>query len=216
MKKNLKLVNLLEKHRLIALANVPKEGIAVKLAENLLDAGVKWLEITFRNEYCEKALKELNNADSGIIYGAGTVRTIDQLDSAIKSGANYIVTPGFNEKIVEYAQEIGITIFPGVDSTYGIEKASNLGINILKMFPASVIGGINWLKAMSGPYFDFKFIPTGGINLENLSLYLSQKNVIAVGGSFLVPKDLLLQENFEEIKKIAKQAVEIVKMAKST
>jgi 2-dehydro-3-deoxyphosphogluconate aldolase / (4S)-4-hydroxy-2-oxoglutarate aldolase len=201
----------LYKNPIIAMVVVPSKEIAIKLAKALIKGGVKWLELTFRNEICEESLKELNKAKLNIRYGAGTVRTIEQVQAAYDAGAEFLVSPGFNESVVSYAKQIGIPFFPGVDSTLGIEKAQNLGLKVLKIFPASLIGGPKWCRAMAGPYSDVRFIPSGGINLENLGEYLQQPNVIAVGGSFLAPKKLLQAENYEKITEIAQKATDIVR-----
>ncbi len=200
----------LRRTRILPLATIPDHQKAVPLAQALLDGGVKFMEITFRNEFAAPAMQQLADTGIKIHYGAGTVRTVDQAKVAKKAGAQFLVTPGFGDMVVKYAQEQGISIFPGVDSTLGIEKALEYNLKVIKCFPASVIGGIKWLQAIQGPYSDVSFIPTGGVTLKNLKDYLSLSNVIAAGGSFVIPPDLLKAGKFGEITDICRQTVAIV------
>ncbi len=206
----LSLIDELRHTRIMPLATIPDPKKAVPLAQTLLDGGIKFIEITFRNEFAAPAMQQLADAGIKIHYGAGTVRTVDQAKAAKKAGAQFLVAPGFSEAVVKFAKEQGILLFPGVDSTLGIEKALEYNLKVIKCFPASVIGGIEWLKAIQGPYGDVSFIPTGGVTLENLKEYLSLPNVIAAGGSFVIPADLLKAGKFHEITNICRQAVAIV------
>jgi len=201
----------LKKTRLVAVTTIPSSDLAVPLAKSLIEGGVQFIEITFRNENAEKSIKEIKKANLKIFLGAGTVRTIDQAEKAIEAGVQYIISPGFNPKIVSWAQSHKIPVYPGVDSTLGIEQAIDLGLKTLKMFPAAEIGGVAWLKAIKGPYSDINFIPTGGVDMKNLKEFLSLSNVLAVGGSFLAPSDLITQKRFDEIAKICKDAISISK-----
>ncbi|HMF31373.1 MAG TPA: bifunctional 4-hydroxy-2-oxoglutarate aldolase/2-dehydro-3-deoxy-phosphogluconate aldolase [Candidatus Lokiarchaeia archaeon] len=200
----------LEQTRLLPLVALPSADAAVPIAQALLDGGVKFLEVTFRNEFAQNGLQSLAEAGLTIRYGAGTVRNIQQAENAVSAGALFLVTPGFNEQIVGYAMDNAVPIFPGVDSTLGIEMAYARGIKVIKMFPASVIGGPEWLKAIQGPYFDIKFIPTGGVTMENLRDYLKCPNVLAAGGSFLIPPNVVASGNYTEITDISTQALAIV------
>ncbi len=204
------LITELRRTRIMPLATIPDPKKAVPLAQALLDGGIKFIEITFRNEFAAPAMQQIADAGIKIHYGAGTVRTVDQAKAAKKAGAQFLVSPGFGEKVVKFAEEQGILVFPGIDSTYGIEKALEFNLKIIKCFPASVIGGVEWLKAIQGPYGDIGFIPTGGVTLENLRDYLSLPNVIAAGGSFVIPGDLLKAGKMSEITNICRQAMAIV------
>jgi 2-dehydro-3-deoxyphosphogluconate aldolase/(4S)-4-hydroxy-2-oxoglutarate aldolase len=209
------LVEDLEQTRLLPLIALPSADAAVPIAQALLDAGVKFLEVTFRNEFAQDGLQSLAEAGLTIRYGAGTVRTIQQAENAVSAGALFLVTPGVNEQILGYAIDNAVPIFPGVDSTLGIEMAAAKGLKVLKMFPASVIGGPEWLKAIQGPYFDIQFIPTGGVTMDNLREYLACPNVLAVGGSFLIPPNVVTAGNYAEINDIATQALAVVDEVKS-
>jgi 2-dehydro-3-deoxyphosphogluconate aldolase/(4S)-4-hydroxy-2-oxoglutarate aldolase len=204
----------LKKSRLIAMVTVPQPEMVIPLAQSLMDGGIDWIEITFRNENAVPAIEALHQAKSPIIYGAGTVRTPYQAQKAQEAGSQYLVAPGFNETVVKWALTHKITIIPGVDSTLGIELAQEYGMSVVKMFPAVQIGGIEWLKAMQGPYYDMQFIPSAGITLDNMKAYLALKNVIAVTGSFLAPPNLIKEQKWAEITAIAKKASEIAKSAK--
>lgn len=209
MGKIVELIDSLKKTRIIALVTIPDPELAVPLAQALLAGGIDWLEITFRNDYAEEALKKIHEAKIPIHIGAGTVRTVYQVQKAYEGGAEFLITPGFNDAVSKFAQKHKIPIFPGIDSTLGIEQAQDLGLSILKFFPAVDAGGIGWLKAMQGPYFDIQFIPTGGINFSNMAEFLTLKNVIAIGGTFIAPFELIKAKKFEEITNLAKKAVSI-------
>ena len=178
-----------------------------------MNGGIKLFEITFRNEQAQAALKNLQESGMDVIYGAGTVRTADQLSQALDAGAEFLVTPGLNENIVKLAQENNTPIYPGIDSTYGIEKAIELGLNTLKVFPAEPIGGIPFLKSLKAPYYDISFIPTGGVDISILEDYLALPNVAGIGGTFLAPEKLIQQQDYEKITEISLQLMEIVKVA---
>lgn len=204
----------MEKAKLVAIMTIPDAKLAIPLANAVLAGGVKIIEITFRNDQAKDALKALQAAKLPVHYGAGTVRTIEQGKTAAEAGAEFMVSPGFNESIVKWALKNNIPFFPGVDSTASIERACDLGLKILKFFPAAELGGPKWLKAVKEPYYDIKFIPTGGVTLENIQEYLQLPNVVALGGSFLAPKDLVQAQKFGDITAICKKAVDIVNSVK--
>lgn len=179
------------------------------LVEILLKSGIKFLEIMFRNQNAVDTLQHLQLNSTNLIYGAGTVRTRTQFKQAIDSGVKFMVTPGISQDLCEFSKKLNFKEFyPGVDSTLGIEIAQAYGMSVLKFFPASIAGGVKWLKAIAGPYSDIQFIPTGGINIDNCSEYLSVPNVLAVGGSFLTPKELIQNKNWAEIETICTKALE--------
>jgi 2-dehydro-3-deoxyphosphogluconate aldolase/(4S)-4-hydroxy-2-oxoglutarate aldolase len=207
---NHNLIESLKKTRVIPIVTIPQEDLAVPLAQAILKGGIDWMEITFRNKNATGALLRLKDAKLPIYYGAGTVRSQENALNALQAGAEFLVSPGFNPKIVRWAYDHNIWILPGVDSTFGIEQAIDAGLSVLKMFPAAELGGVDWLKAMQGPYYDIQFVPTGGINLNNLKEYLTLKNVLAVGGSFLAPSSLIIEKKFDQITEICKQVNLIV------
>ncbi|NMC03696.1 MAG: bifunctional 4-hydroxy-2-oxoglutarate aldolase/2-dehydro-3-deoxy-phosphogluconate aldolase [Candidatus Lokiarchaeota archaeon] len=200
--------------KLIAVVEIGDANLAVPLAHALLDGGVRLIEITFRTENAGDSLMALKDAGTGLHYGAGTVRTREQATRAIKAGAEFMVAPGFNKDIIKLSIDAGIPFYPGVDSTLGIEAAVGLGLDTLKFFPAEESGGIKWLKAVQGPYPELKFIPTGGVSAANVKEYLEVPNVLAIGGSFLAPKQLIKEKKFGEITGACKKASAIVKALK--
>ena len=204
----------MEKYGVVPVAVIEDLKNATNLSKTLLDAGLPILEITFRTRAAEKSIRLISEKFPEILLGAGTVLKIEQVSDAIKSGAQFIVTPGFNPKIVDYCLSKEIMIIPGLNSPTFVEWALERGLKVVKFFPAEVSGGISMLKALSGPYPDMSFIPTGGINESNLVSYLTLKNVIACGGSWLVKKDLISSGNFTEIRNRVEHALELVANAK--
>ena len=197
--------------KIIPMVAISNPEHAVPLSKAFIEGGINWIEVTFRNKNASESLMNIKNSGLPIHYGAGTVRTIEQAKQAISAEVEFIVTPGFNEQVVQYILDNSdIPIMPGVDSTIGIENAVGLGLTYLKLFPASVVGGINWLKAVNAPYYDVKFIPTGGVNLDNMLDYLNMPNVVGCGGSFLAPNNLIENKKWNEITNICKKAVEIL------
>ncbi len=202
----------LKKHFLIPVVAIESLDNVVPLTQAFCDAGIKFLEITYRNENAGEALRILQKNNFDIIIGAGTIRTLAQAEEAIECGAKFLVSPGYNKEIIQFAAKKNIPFVPGVDSTLGIELAISEGFNLLKFFPAEISGGIKWLKSIKSPYPEIKFIPTGGITLENLSFYVKLANVVGVGGSFLAPKNLILDKKWDKIVLICKEAIKIVEL----
>ncbi len=192
---------------IIPVIKIDKAEKALPLAEALLKAGIAIAEITFRTEAAEKAISILKKNMGQVLVGAGTVLTQGQLERAAGAGADFIVTPGYNPDIVEKAIASGIVIYPGVNSPSQVEVALSRGLKILKFFPAEVSGGISMMKALQ-PVYSAKFIPTGGINAVNIINYLECRNVIACGGTWMVSPELIENENYDEIYKLSKAAVD--------
>lgn len=142
-----------------------------------------------------------------MLVGAGTVLTIEQADAAISAGAQFIVSPGLNSKIVEYCQKKNVTIVPGCVTPSDIEKAIELGLSTVKFFPAEPSGGIQMIKALAAPYHNMMFMPTGGINEDNLDDYLSYDKILACGGSWMVKDNLIKEGKFDEIAALTANAV---------
>jgi len=187
---------------------------AVSLGQALLAGGLPCAEITFRTAAAADAIQKISAALPDILVGAGTVLTVNQAEQAAAAGAKFIVTPGFDAKVVDWCQANNMPITPGVMTPTDINQAIAKGLNILKFFPAEVAGGVKALKAIGGPYVGIKFIPTGGISANNLADYLSLPMVHACGGSFMVKKQLIADGQFETITHLAQTAVDIVKSAR--
>ena len=203
------LTDTLKDLRLVPVIALEDEESAVPLGEALLDGGLPLAEITFRTDAAEAAMKRLSKELPDLLLGAGTVLTTEQIDRAVDAGATFIVTPGFNPRVVEHALKRELPIMPGVNNPTGVEQALEYGLHLLKFFPAEVSGGVKMLKALGGPYKMVSFVPTGGVSLSNLDSYLSLKNVTAVGGSWLVPKDALADGDFEQIRDLTSESCEL-------
>lgn len=180
------------------------------LLEIFQKVGIECIEVTFRNPKTPELLQKLKEKYPDFCYGVGTVRTLENLKIALDYNAKFIVTPGFSELLTQKIKKMGIkAYYPGINSTFGIEKALEYGLTTLKLFPAEVSGGIAFIKAMKGPYPDIQFIPTGGIHLGNLAKYLELSNVLAVGGSFLAPSEFIKHNQWDKINDVCKEAVQI-------
>ncbi len=199
-----------EKIRQIGIVPVVKiEDIenAGPLAQALCDGGIPCVEVTFRTNAAKEAIREMKKACPKMLVGAGTVLTTQQVDEAIEVGAEFIVSPGLNTEIVTYCKKCNIPDFPGCSNASDLEQAISCGLSVVKFFPAEVSGGIKAIKALSAPYHNMQFMPTGGINENNLNEYLAEDNVLACGGTWMVPSDLINDRKFEEISKLADNAM---------
>lgn len=180
---------------------------AVALAKALVAGGLPAAEITFRTAAAEEAMCAITREVPEILVGAGTVLTAEQADRAFDAGAKFVVSPGFNPELVKYVLSKGGLILPGTATAGEMEQAMSLGLSAVKFFPAEQNGGIAMLKALAGPYRTLKWMPTGGINTKNLMDYLSFDQILACGGTWMVAKDLIDNENWDEITRISKDAV---------
>ncbi|MDA3926737.1 MAG: bifunctional 4-hydroxy-2-oxoglutarate aldolase/2-dehydro-3-deoxy-phosphogluconate aldolase [Kiritimatiellae bacterium] len=205
----MKRINQLKLVPVVALDNAKD---AAPLAEALIEGGLPCAEVTFRTAAAADAIKAMSKYPE-ICLGAGTVLSVDQVKQAVDCGATYIVSPGFNPKVVSYCVENKIPITPGVCAPTQVEMGLEFGLEVMKFFPAEAYGGLKTLKAICAPYNMVKFIPTGGINASNVCDYLAFDKVFACGGSWMVKQDLITAGNFAEIVRLTKEAVELVKTA---
>ena len=192
---------------IVPVVKIEKAEDALPLGKALLDGDLPITEITFRTSAAEESIKTLTKELPNLLVGAGTVLTIEQAKKAVSAGAKFIVSPGFNPRIVDYCIENSIPITPGINNPTQIEMALERGIEVVKFFPAEASGGLSLLKSMSAPYTGIKFIPTGGVNQNNLCSYLSYNKVHACGGSWMVKADLISSGNFAEITRLTKEAI---------
>ena len=181
---------------------------AVPLARALCRGGLPCVEITFRTAAARASIKAITDAVPDMLVGAGTVLTTAQVDEAVEAGAKFIVSPGLNPKVVKYCVDRNIPVTPGCSNPSDVEQALEFGLEVVKFFPAEASGGIKMIKAMSAPYTGLKFMPTGGINAQNLNDYLSFDKVIACGGSWMVNDTLIKEGRFDEITSLTRQAME--------
>jgi 2-dehydro-3-deoxyphosphogluconate aldolase/(4S)-4-hydroxy-2-oxoglutarate aldolase len=199
---------------LVPVVAIERAEDAIELGRALLAGGLPCAEITFRTAAAEDAIRRISSSLPEIIVGAGTVLTVDQASKAVSAGARFIVSPGFNQKVVDWCLQNEIPVTPGVMTPTEIDMALDRGLNILKFFPAEAIGGIAVLKAISAPYGGVKFIPTGGINKNNLADYLALPSVHCCGGSWLVKASLISAGNFDEITQLTLDAMSVVRQVR--
>ncbi len=181
---------------------------AAPLAKALCDGGLPCAEVTFRTAAAKDAIKTMTAEFPEMLVGAGTVLTIEQVDAAVEAGARFIVSPGLNPKVVKYCVDHDIPVTPGTTNPSDIEQALELGLDVVKFFPAEAAGGIKMIKAMAAPYVNMKFMPTGGINASNLKDYLDFPKILACGGSWMVSKDLIAAGEFDRIRDLTREAVQ--------
>lgn len=183
---------------------------AVPLAKALVAGGLPAAEVTFRTAAAEDAMKAIVREVPEMLVGAGTVLTHDQVDRALAAGAKFIVSPGFNPEMVRYTLSKGALMLPGTATPGEMEQAMALGMEAVKFFPAEQNGGVAKLKAIAGPYKALKWMPTGGVNAKNLTDYLAFDQILACGGTWMVKQELIEAENWEEITRLTREAVQII------
>lgn len=182
---------------------------AIPVAEALIAGGINILELTLRTDCAMECVARLSEHCKDAWVGAGTVVNAEQLQAVRASGAKFAISPGLTQDLLKAGQASDIPLIPGISSISDLMRARDLGYRQLKFFPAEAAGGVKALQAFNGPFPDIEFCPTGGINLNNFTQYLSQPNVKTVGGSWLVPNDAIINKDYDRITELAKQAVQI-------
>ena len=200
----------LYEYGIIPVIKISSADTAIPVAKALCAGGLPVAEVTYRTECASEAISLMKSAFPYMTVGAGTVLTPEQADSAIAAGADFIVSPGYNPRVVNHCIERGITIIPGCSTPSDIELAIEAGLDTVKFFPAEACGGIAAVKAMAAPYGNVKFIPTGGIDEKNLLSYLAFDKVLACGGSFMVSESLINGGRFDEITALTKAAMKLI------
>ncbi len=181
---------------------------AEALAKALRDGGINCAEVTFRAAGADEVIRRMTAAYPDMLVGAGTVLTCEQADAAYAAGAKFCVAPGLNPKVVKHCLEKGIPFAPGLSSASEIEQALELGLDFAKFFPAEQAGGLPYIKSVCGPYTTMRFMPTGGVNAENLNSYLAYKKIVCCGGSWIVPEKLLAAGDWAGITKLCREAID--------
>ena len=204
------IVKQIEDLKVVPVVAIQNLDDAERLADALTAGGIACAEITLRTEAGLPAI-ELLAKRSGFLVGAGTVHNADQAAAVIDAGAKFVVAPGFNPKTVAKCIDKDVPIFPGTSSPTDLEMAMEFGLDIVKFFPAEAMGGVKTLKAFHGPYHTIRFMPTGGVSMANLRDYLSLPYVIGCGGSWMAKGDLIAAGRFDEITRLAKETVALVK-----
>lgn len=179
---------------------------AEPLAKALVEGGLPCAEVTFRTEAAAESIRIMTEVYPDMLVGAGTVLTTEQVDKAVGSGAKFIVSPGFDPEIVDYCIGKKIPVFPGCISPSEVAQAVKRGLKVVKFFPAEQSGGLAMIKAMAAPYHMLKFMPTGGINTENLKEYLACDKILCCGGSWMVKGDLVKAGEFDKIRELTAEA----------
>lgn len=200
------LLDRIQSLKIIPVIAINNADDAVALGRTLIANGMPSAEITFRTPAAAEAIRNLRNEFPDMIIAAGTVLNTAQVDAAIDAGVDFIVSPGFNPTTVRYCQQRGVMIIPGINNPSLAEQAMEMGLKVLKFFPAEPSGGVGMLKAMSAVY-PVKFMPTGGVTPANVNNYLALKSVIGCGGTWMVPADLINTKNWAEIGRLAKEAM---------
>ncbi len=184
---------------------------AIPLAMALLEAGINIMEITLRTNEGLKSIEKIAKTMPQMNVGAGTVLNKQDFKGALNCGAKFVFSPGISQELMESSKEMNIPLIPGVATASEIMFALNNGFNYCKLFPATVVGGGEALKAIKGPFPTMKFCPTGGVNINNLNDFLSLENVLCVGGSWIVPKQAILKKDFGLVTKLSLEALSLIK-----
>jgi 2-dehydro-3-deoxyphosphogluconate aldolase/(4S)-4-hydroxy-2-oxoglutarate aldolase len=195
---------------IIPVVVIDDEAEAEPLARALIEGGLPTMEITFRTGAARRAIERVAKAVPEMLLGAGTVLSVEQVKTAVGSGARYIVSPGMNRAVVEYCLANNIPVTPGAVTPTEIGSALELGVGIVKFFPAEASGGVEYLKAVGAPFGGMRFIPTGGVNEANVSHYLRLPFVHACGGSWMVKRELITAGGFDEITRRTANAAALV------
>ncbi|EKO3824033.1 bifunctional 4-hydroxy-2-oxoglutarate aldolase/2-dehydro-3-deoxy-phosphogluconate aldolase [Vibrio harveyi] len=196
----------LENLKVIPVIAINKAEDAIPLGRTLVENGMPCAEITFRTECAAEAIRAMRAEFPEMLIGAGTILTNEQVDQAIEAGVDFIVSPGFNPRTVQYCLDKGVAIVPGVNNPSLVEQAMEMGLRTLKFFPAEPSGGVGMLKALTAVY-PVKFMPTGGVSLGNVDEYLSIPSVLACGGTWMVPTKLIDEGKWDELGTLVRDAV---------
>ena len=204
----------IEKIGIIPVVVLENAEDAEKLAQALLEGGLPCAEVTFRTEAAAEAIRIMSEKFPQMLVGAGTVLTVEQVDRAVEAGAKFIVSPGLNPRVVEHCLEKGIPCAPGTANPSDVEAALEMGLKVVKFFPAEPLGGLKLIKAIAAPYVGVRFLPTGGINAGNVKEYLAYDRIIACGDSWMVNNDLIRQKDFDQIRTLTREAADIVRLVR--
>lgn len=206
----------LEAHRLVPVVAINKSSDAVNLADALIEGGLPIAEITFRTTAAEDSIRIICKERPSMLVGAGTITSTQQALAAIDAGAKFLVTPGFSDEITKLAIAKNVPIIPGICTPTEIMMTLKYNLSVLKIFPVAQYGGLGTVKALNGPFPNIRFMPTGGINEDNLTEYLSYRGIIACGGSWMVNSKLISEGRFDEITRLTKEAVALIAAMKAT
>ena len=207
---NVNVVELIEKLKVVPVAALNSAEDFLEVARALKKGGIPLIEVTFRTDAALAGIELITKEEPDILVGAGTVRSVEQVESAAKAGAEFIVAPGFQAEVMRKAKELGLAACPGIATPTEIEAALAEGADVLKIFPVSSFGGPVHVKNLLGPYKNLKLIPLGGVNAGNAYDYI-KAGAIAVGGTWLIDKSAVAAKDWEKITQIAREALKIVR-----
>ena len=177
------------------------------MAKALCAGGLPCAEVTFRTAAAKESIAIMRKEFPEMLVGAGTVLTVEQVDEALEAGAQFIISPGFDEDVVKHCIEKNVPVTPGTCTPSDVQKCYRLGLDVVKFFPAEAAGGLKMIKSIAAPYTQMKFIPTGGINANNMKDYLEYDRILAIGGSWMVKGDLIKNGEFDKVEAMTKEAV---------
>ncbi|PDX31677.1 keto-deoxy-phosphogluconate aldolase [Helicobacter pylori] len=202
-----KIIEVLQISPIVPVVVIEDLNDAVPLAQSLIEGGIPIIEVTLRSSCALEAIELIAKNVPKMRVGAGTILNLTQLEQAQNRGAEFLISPGLTIKLLEHAKKKNMPLIPGVSSSSEVMQALELGYNALKFFPAEYCGGVKLLNAFNGPFKGVKFCPTGGISADNMRSYLNLENVLCVGGSWLTPKNLIQNKEWDKITEICKRAL---------
>ncbi|GAA9093945.1 bifunctional 4-hydroxy-2-oxoglutarate aldolase/2-dehydro-3-deoxy-phosphogluconate aldolase [Helicobacter pylori] len=202
-----KIIEILQISPIVPVVVIENIKDAVPLAQSLIEGGIHIIEVTLRSSCALEAIELIAKNVPKMHVGAGTILNPTQLEQAQNRGAEFLISPGLTIKLLEYAKKKDMPLIPGVSSSSEVMQALELGYNALKFFPAEYCGGVKLLNAFNGPFKGVKFCPTGGISTDNMHSYLNLENVLCVGGSWLTPKNLIQNKEWDKITEICKRSL---------
>lgn len=194
---------------IIPVLQIPSVSVAKPIAKALIDGGIPLAEIMFRNECAAESIKVIKEAYPEMCIGAGTILSVEQVMQAKEAGAEFIVSPGFNEDVVKKAIEEKLPILPGCVTPTEIEAGLKNGLRVFKFFPVKSVGGISAIKELAGPYKDVEFIVTGGLEMADIDEFSSFDKIIGIGGEFVTPDEVIENANYTKITELCKEAIQI-------
>ncbi|MCK0496447.1 bifunctional 4-hydroxy-2-oxoglutarate aldolase/2-dehydro-3-deoxy-phosphogluconate aldolase [Helicobacter pylori] len=202
-----KIIEVLQISPIVPVVVIENIKDAVPLAQSLIEGGIHIIEVTLRSSCALEVIELIAKNVPKMRVGAGTILNPTQLEQAQNRGAEFLISPGLTIKLLEYAKKKDMPLIPGVSSSSEVMQALELGYSALKFFPAEYCGGVKLLNAFNGPFKGVKFCPTGGISADNMRSYLNLENVLCVGGSWLTPKNLIQNKEWDKITEICKQSL---------
>ena len=201
---------------LMPILTLDDAATAAPTAEALIAGGINCGEVTFRTPAAAESIRQISAAHPDFLVGAGTIITVAQTKAALEAGAQYLIAPGFSAEVAAFCQQQNVPLFPGVMTPSDVTQAMAVGLTTLKLFPAGAAGGIPLLKAFAGPFYNIDFVPTGGVNADNLADYLRLPNVSLCGGSWLTKGDVIARGDYAEVERLSAEAVAIVQQVRGT